>query len=193
MSEQPSRLAEAEAHFAAAARASRTSDEAEGNLGMTELAQGKLEDAVGHLSRALALNESSAKTHNNLGLALLYQGKADAALAHFSRALQLEPGMVAARGNWGLALLRQGKPAEAIKELESYVRDNGANPNQPGYLSSLAFAYSQVGRFDDAIGAARQALAVARAMGRSDLVTQIEANLRAYEQHQVSPRPQPAH
>jgi protein O-mannosyl-transferase len=191
LSEQPGKLAEAEAHFAAAARASPASDEAEGNLGMTELAQGKLNDAVGHLSRALALNESSAKTHNNLGLVLLYQGKSDAALAHFSRALQLEPSTVAARGNRGLALLQLGKPAEAIKELESYVRDKRANPNQPVYLSSLALAYSQVGRFDEAVGAARQALAVARAMGRPDLVIQIEANVRAYERHQVPPDAQP--
>ncbi len=93
---------------------------------MTELAQGKLSDAANHLSRALVLNENSAKTHNNLGLVLLYQGKPDAAFTHFSRALQLEPGMVSARGNLGLALLQQGKPAEAIRELESYVRDKRA-------------------------------------------------------------------
>jgi protein O-mannosyl-transferase len=189
--EQPGGLPEAATHFANAARLEPESDEAEGNLAMAQLAQGKLEDAVYHLSRALALNAKSAKTHNNLGLALLYQGKPDKAHEHFLLASQLEPDMADVRANMGVALLQQGKPAEAIKELESYFRVTQSSPSQPVYLSSLAMAYAQTGRFEDAVGVSRKALDIARKSGRADLANSIETSLRAYEKHQMAPGPGP--
>jgi protein O-mannosyl-transferase len=187
--EQPGGFPEAETHFARAARLEPESDEAEGNLGMAQLAQGNLEEAVYHLSRAQALNAKSAKTHNNLGLALLYQGKPDKAHEHFLLASQLEPGMVDVRANIGVALLQQGKPAEAIKELESYLKVTQSSPSQPVYLSSLAMAYAQTGRFEDAVGVSRKALDIARKSGRTDVANSIETSLRAYEKRQMAPGP----
>jgi hypothetical protein len=189
--EQPGGLQNAAMHFARAARLEPESDEAEGNLGMAQLAQGKLDDAVYHLSRALALNPKSAKTHNNLGLALLYQGKPDKAHEHFLLASRLEPGMVDVRANMGVALLQQGKPAEAIKELESYLGVTQSSPSQPAYLSSLAMAYAQTGRFEEAVGVSRKALDIARKSGRAGLANSIETSLRAYEKHQMAPEPRP--
>jgi protein O-mannosyl-transferase len=189
--EQPGGPPEAEAHFAHAVRLEPESEEAEGNLGLAQMAEGKLEDAVYHLSRALALNPESAKTHNNLGMALLYQGKPARAREHYLLASQLEPGMVDVRANIGVALLQEGKPAEAIKELESYLQATQSSPSQPAYLSSLAMAYAQTGRFEDAVGASRKALDIARKSGRADLANSIEASLRAYEKHHVAPGPGP--
>jgi tetratricopeptide (TPR) repeat protein len=189
--EQQGGLAKAEIHFANAARLEPQSDEAEGNLGMAKLAQGKLEDAVYHLARALALNPESAKTHNNLGLALLYQGKPDRAREHFLLASKLEPGMLDIRANMGVALLQEGKPGEAIKELESYLRDMQSSLSQPAYLNSLAMAYAQTGRFEDAVAVSRKALDIARKSGRADLANSIETSLRAYEKHKVAPGPAP--
>jgi tetratricopeptide (TPR) repeat protein len=189
--EQPGGVAKAEVHFANAGRLEPQSDEAEGNLGMAKLAQGKLEDAVYHLSRALALNPESAKTHNNLGLAMLYQGKPERAREHFLLALQLVPDMVDARANMGVALLQEGKPAEAIRELEGYLRVMRSSPNEPPYLNSLAMAYAQMGRFDDAVVVSRKALDIARKSGHADLASSIESSLRAYEKHHVAPGPAP--
>jgi hypothetical protein len=46
-------------------------------------------------------------------------------------------------------------------------------------------------RFDKAARVARQALDVAKAIGRADLAGQIEADLRAYEKQQIAPGVRP--
>ncbi|HVP13204.1 MAG TPA: hypothetical protein VMV94_18660, partial [Phycisphaerae bacterium] len=50
-----------------------------------------------------------------------------------------------------------------------------------GFLDTLAAAYAEVGRFDDAVVAARKALAVARDAQKADLATEIQQRLSLYE------------
>jgi tetratricopeptide (TPR) repeat protein len=148
LARQPEKLPEAELHFAAAERLRPDSEEAQGNLGMALLAQGKFSDAEQHLARAVALNPASAKAHNNLGEALLGQGKTAAAKEHFLQALQFDPTMVDGRGNLGRALLAEGQTKEAIAELAKAV---AADPTYAKGHDALARALALQGDLDQAV------------------------------------------
>jgi hypothetical protein len=55
----------------------------------------------------------------------------------------------------------------------------------PALLTTLAAAYAEAGRFDDAIGAAQEAYALARAAGEGDLLERNQRLLNLYRAHQA--------
>ncbi len=72
--------------------------------------------------------------------------------------------------------------AEAVRLGESAHRaTEGGNP---AVLSTLAAAYAEQGRFDDAVASARRAIDLADQAGAQALAERIKGRLRRYEQQQ---------
>lgn len=65
----------------------------------------------------------------------------------------------------------------ALRLLDPWLRDDQADPALRGIRAA---AQAELGRFDEAIADAEQALAVARARGLDTLVTELETHLGAY-------------
>jgi hypothetical protein len=53
---------------------------------------------------------------------------------------------------------------------------------QPKPLSTLAAAYAEAGRFNDAVRTAREAMTLATAQNLSNLVAEIDSQLQLYQQ-----------
>src|SRR5205807_849301 len=145
--------------------------------------RGRVNEAIEHSEEALRIRPGDADAQNNLGLALLQTGDTKRAVAHLEKALEIDPGHMNAEVNlaWVLATspddsMRNG--ARAVQLAEDVVNRAG-HPNAI-VLRTLAAAYAEVDRFNDAIAAAQQAIEIARATGNDALVADLERNISAY-------------
>jgi tetratricopeptide (TPR) repeat protein len=72
--------------------------------------------------------------------------------------------------------------AKAVQLAEDVVQRAG-HPNAIA-LRTLAAAYAETGRFNDAIATAQQAIEIARATGNEGLISDLERSIAAYRQTQ---------
>jgi len=142
-----------------------------------------LDEAIIHYQQALQINPRYAEAHINLGKALLHMGRDDEAMVHLQQALQLNPRSVKIQSDlaWVLATaspaaLRDGRRAVALAEQANQI----AGGEDPVVLRTLAAAYAEAGRFDDAVRSAQKAMVLARAAGQSSLVGQLDGQLKLY-------------
>lgn len=149
--------------------------------------RGRVAEAIEHSEEALRIRPADADAQNNLGLALLQTGETKRAVTHLEKALEIDPGHMNAEVNlaWILATspddaLRDG--AKAVQLAEDVARRAG-HPNAI-VLRTLAAAYAENGRFNDAIDTAQDAIQIAKATRNDDLVSDLENNIAAYRENQ---------
>ena len=161
------------------------------NLGLVLYWQGRWEQAGVYLERALEINPRDANAHNNLGAFYLQIGKEKQALLHFEASLSIHPGNPSALSNlaWILATsadasLRNGVRALQLAE-QLPLSSEGQNPV---FLKTLAAAYAEVGRFNDAIQTVSQAISLAETSGQD--AAEARRQLKSYQAmhpYRVSP------
>lgn len=189
---QDRRLADAVSHYdkivAILGATNKVADlaQAEFALGFALHELGRDGDSIAHYEKSLALDPDQARVHLNLGIVLQVGGKPAEAAKHYEAAIRLQPDTATAlnalawiRATSRDAGLRNG--AEAVRLAESACRLTGRKI--VAYLGTLAAAYAESQRFDDAVAASREALALARASGDSAVSAQIEARMALYRSH----------
>jgi tetratricopeptide (TPR) repeat protein len=148
----------------------------------------------GHLSAAeqeynilLALNPNDFATHVCLADVVGHLGRTDEAVSHLNEALRLNPDSTEALNNlaWMLATstnaaVRDG--ARAVRLAERAREITGGKKTI--YLGTLAAAYAEAGRFDDAISTAEKACALAEKSGEQNLLQKNQELLELYRAHQ---------
>lgn len=157
-------------------------DVAHTNLSQVLLARQRPREALEHCEAALKVRPDNAQAWTNLGLAAQQTGDVGRAVAAWQRSLELRPGGLNAEANlaWVLATspndtLRNGTEAVALAE-DANVQTNGSNPS---ILRTLAAAYAEAGRFDDAVNTAESGIRLAEARGDNATA----ANLRFHVQN----------
>jgi len=130
------------------------------NLAAALLQRGETDEAAAHLSKALELDPDYGKAHALLGQVCARQQKTAAAIHHFRRAIELKVSSprVLRQLAWLLATavdlqLRDGDAA--VDLAERACRETGHRT--PDFLDTLAAAYAEAGRFDDAAQTATKA------------------------------------
>jgi protein O-mannosyl-transferase len=124
-----------------------------------------------------------AVVQQELGDALLRQGKIGEAISHYEKALQIAPALVSTLNNFAWALstapdasLRNGARALGLAAKANQLAD-GENPI---LLRTLAAAYAENGRFNDAIETAQRALQVAIAQKTFILAKKLNKDVERY-------------
>jgi tetratricopeptide (TPR) repeat protein len=158
---------------------------AEFSLGNALADKGRLADAMKHWEAALEIVPVLPEVQCRIASALGQKGDFAGAIARYRLALESNPNLHEALNNlaWMLATcpdasLRNG--VEAVKlalqacELTRYER--------PIMIGTLAAAYAEAGRFDEAVATARRAIATARADNEPDLA---ESNTKLLEEYQA--------
>jgi Flp pilus assembly protein TadD len=147
------------------------------------LLMGRWEEAMVQFQQALQIKPDDAGVHVNLGKTLLLMGREDEAIVHYRRALQMDPRSVKFQNHlaWVLATvssptLRDGRQAVELAEQANQL----AGGKDPVILRTLAAACAEAGRFDDAVRNAQKARELAQAAGQSDLVRQLDGQLKFY-------------
>jgi hypothetical protein len=144
---------------------------------------GRLDEAILHCQEALKIEPGNADAHNNLGLALLQKGDEKEAAAEFRKSLEIDPNQMNAAPNLAWILATSPDPAtrdgaKAV-ELTERVLQHAGHPNAI-VLRTLAAAYAESGRFEDAVNAAEQGSQLAMAQGNTGLAEDLQRCIAYY-------------
>jgi tetratricopeptide (TPR) repeat protein len=144
-------------------------------------------EAAAALGRAARVDPGNVWYHCDLAQALTGAGETEAARAEYRKASDFDPDwpQEANEEAWALATSARTLPPESRLALRRARQACQATDERvPAFLDTLAAAHANLGQFDEASAAARQALAVASTAQQPALAVQIRQRLRLYEDHQ---------
>jgi protein O-mannosyl-transferase len=178
-------LDEAIAHYEKAAKMRPDYGDVYLNLGSILFGQGRTDEAIALWRKAAATLPEDGGFHTILGDEFLKKGLRKDAIAEYEHATRIFPRELVARNNlaWLLATssdgsIRDGKRAIELAE-QTVQLSSGKDAN---YLRTLAAAYSEVGRFSDAVTVAQQAAVLATMQGKTDVVNRLRKDLLLYQE-----------
>ncbi len=148
------------------------------NLGQCYLHNQQLDPALAAFQRAISLNPDYREAQLNLAMLLGSTSHDSDAITHYRKVIELDTNVVLALNNlaWLLATasdpqLRNGKEAVPLAEHAC----ERTRYQEAFLIGTLAAAYAEAGRFDDAVAAAQKAQNVALAHGQKGIA---ESNAR---------------
>jgi Flp pilus assembly protein TadD len=148
------------------------------------LRQGKRDEAARHYEAALGIRPDYAEAHYQLGVIMADRKQEREAAHHFREALRLKPDWVEAMNNlaWMLGTdlnetVRNG--AEAVRWAERACQLT--KRQRPAMLDTLAAAYAEVGRFEEAVSTTEENRALALATHDAAAAQTAEKRLELYK------------
>ncbi len=156
--------------------------------------QGDLDSSISHCRRATVMDPDLVEAAQLLGDIYMKQGRIPDAVAQFRTMLAQRPDWPPVLNNlaWilatsGDAAIRSGQEAVALAEHAAKV----TACKDPQTLDTLAAAYAEVGRFDEAVAVVQQALAVAGQKAPPAWVQQLHQRQELYRSHRPYREPTP--
>ena len=161
-------------------------------LGRTLAREEKFEEALKEFSNALRLRPEFAEVHQDMAATSSALGRASEAVSHYREALRWNPASAGTLNNlaWILATdsdaaLRNG--AEAVRL--AYRACEITHFENALMVGTLAAAYAEVGRFAEALEAAKKAQGLAISAGNSALAARNGELLEFYRAHRPYHQP----
>ncbi len=177
---------QAREHFQEALRLKPDYAEAHTKFANLLMIEGETNEAKGHYLAAIAAMPENQEAHSCFAALLALEKQYPAAVDQYRKAIALKTNNISALNDlaWILATAEDPtvhNPTEAVQLAERACGMSGFK--DAAYLDTLAAAYSETGRFPEAIEMTRKAAAMARIAGKEQLAAQIEGRIRFYEQH----------
>ncbi|MBA4019227.1 MAG: O-GlcNAc transferase [Pirellula sp.] len=171
-------------HFRRALELEPVYADAHYHLGNIQLHFGHVSDALAHFKIAQTIRPQHAEICDAYGMALLQSGHPRQAIAQFEAALEFSPEKPVGLGSlaWVLATYPDDKirdGAKAVAYAERAEQLAGGTDPQAAYV--LSAAYAEVGRFPEAIAAAKRGLELAVSQKNAELAESIRTALKLYE------------
>ena len=187
--EQEGRLREAMVHYRIQAALSPQDYRVHYSLAGVLGKQGRWEDALKEYQTAadLGANPDDYIAHLNFADALTHLGRVPEAVLQLNEALLLKPDSPDILNNlaWTLATSPEADVRDGARAVELAQRAcDLTNFKQTMVVGTLAAAYAEAGRFDDAIATAEKACALASESGAQDLLKRNQELLVLYRAHQ---------
>lgn len=177
------RFEEADRHFTDAVRIRPNDFQAQSGLALALADEGKIDEAIAAYRKAIVINPHEAKPHYMLA-GLLYQRRNfTEAMVEYQLALQIDPNQPLALNDlaWILATapdarLRNGAAAVDLAQRACRL----TNYKMTLFVGTLAAAYAEAGRYQDAVKAAEQAITLAMAEKKGSLADKNRELLEIY-------------
>ncbi|MFZ0960543.1 MAG: tetratricopeptide repeat protein [Terriglobia bacterium] len=161
----------------------------EKDLGTLLIEAGRNDEAVVVLRKAIHDDPQLAEAYYLLGVLHGKSGQLDDAIAELQKAVELKPQTYDFQNVLGRVLAARGRFADALPHFEKAVELSAGNPEQQlDSLPMLAGVYSEVGRFQDAVRTAQQALDLATHSGDSSLAGTLRARIGYYQSQEPKPQ-----
>jgi tetratricopeptide (TPR) repeat protein len=161
-------------------------------LGIACCKTGRVDEAIILFQKALEIEPNIAEAQYDLGCSLLQTGRGDEAIIHFQKAMEIEPDFPETRDSaennnmaWSLATnpeARKRNGALAVKLAGAACQRT--HYQQTIMVGTLAAAYAEAGRFDEAILTAQRACELAGKNGETNLLQKNGELLALYQNHQ---------
>ena len=159
---------------------------------MALIAQGKYDEAMSECQAAILIEPKNSKIHYLLGNTFLAEHKLADAIQEYENVLQLDPEQQFCLNDlaWLLATapdarLRNGSRAVILAEQNCQL----SNYHVTFFVGTLAAAYAEAGRFDDATKTAQKAIALAMTEKNQTLIQKNRELLELYQHHQAYHEP----
>jgi tetratricopeptide (TPR) repeat protein len=152
-------------------------------LGNALLGEGEIDEAIAQCREALSLAPQSTEVSTTLGNALLRKGQVSEAITYYERSLEIDRGSVTALNNlaWVLSTCPDGSLRNGPRAIELAKKAvEFSAPQNPTFMRTLAAAYAESGRFNDAIELAEQALQVVLPQKNSALASSLHMDIDLY-------------
>jgi tetratricopeptide (TPR) repeat protein len=164
------------------------------NLAASLVKLGRYDEAIQHYIEAARLTPSDPRPHYMMGKAKQLQDRSAEAVGHFRNALRVDSNDVKAIVQLARALasdkdpaVRNGPEAVVLAERANTLTGGG----QPYVLDTLAMAYAEAGRFNDAQQAVQKAITITLEMKEEEAVAEMQERLRVYQLQQPYREPSP--
>ncbi len=163
------KLDEAFAYYNKAAEIEPRYDETHDNIARILLNRGSIDEAMVQTRKAIELNPWKGTYHTTLALCLSIRGQFEEAAAEYRRSLELKPELIAMNNfAWLLATcpnpeVRNGAEAVQWAEQACQLTDH----KNVTFIGTLAAAYAEAGRFEDAVRYGEMAQELAKKEGNS--------------------------
>ena len=154
------------------------------NRGVTYEAMGEDDQAIRDYSHAIQLNPDHTEAHQNKISVLVRHGRVQEAVTHYRQAVRLLENVLSVLNNlaWVLATHEEDQmrdEAEAVR-LAERARQL-VDDHDPAVMDTLAAAYANAGKFDQAVKTAEKAVELAKAAGNQNLADVIQSRLDLYQ------------
>ena len=180
------------------------------HLGVAYLRENRFDDALEEFQEGVRLDPDNAIIHLNLGEAFFNKGMADDAIAEFQKTLQLDPNNTDAPGLLARAndLKANQAAMKDVENLNNQAWDLATNSDPtkrdgtkavalaesacqqtqyriPVVVGTLAAAYAEAGRFNEAVVAAQKACDLAAETGETNVASRNRELIKLYQAHQA--------
>jgi tetratricopeptide (TPR) repeat protein len=150
--------------------------------GFAWASKGAFDKAIVDYTEAIGINPNYADVYNSRGNAWEEKGDHDKAIADYTKAIEINPKYAEVYNNlaWLMAThaedkYRDGKRAVELAEKGVALKD------EAGFLDTLAAAYAEAGRFQDAIKAQEKAITKLKQEGGTKYLLEFEEHLATYK------------
>lgn len=172
--------AKAEEHYRAATALNPTLAEAHYNFGVMLAEQRRLAEAAKAFRQAIEANPQFAEAHLNYGATLEAERQYDEAAKHYELAVKYKPNLRQAHFQLARMLIYKNRLPEAIEHLQQTLTpEDGETPR---FTYALAAAYARAGDRANGLKFARIARDKAAVLKQTELLAQIERDLKVLEQ-----------
>ncbi len=181
------RIDEALAHYAEALRLKPDFANAHHNMGLALQAQGRIDEALARYAEAVHLKPHFAKAHKKLAEVLIQRARFGEAAVHNAESLRLAPDNVTYLHDnaWFLATCPDASHRDGRRAVE--LAERAARRtffNDAALLDTLAAAYAEAGRFEEAIATAQKAVRLAPTGKPDALADEIDSRLKLFQNRQ---------
>ena len=156
-------------------------------MGVTSGALNKTNEALKYLEKAVSLRSTNALYRYHLALALFQSGRKEESIKAYEQAIALDDKFAEPLNNlsWIFAAdsdpaIRNGKRAVQLAEQACEL----TGQKEAFLVGTLAAAYAEAGRFDEAVATALRAIELARTSGQNELATRNSELLEIYRTRQ---------